>query len=209
MKAPPFYLLLLNGEIPRPELVLKFARASRGVFCADGGLRHAIALGLEPLAVIGDMDSRPRKLPAWKRTTYWCDFAEDRSDFEKALGFALQVGVKSLGVAGALGGRLDHALINLAVLERFSAKLELTLLDQGLGRLCGVGRYRLDARKGDTFSLLASGKAARISLSGAKYPLARASLPAGSGGLSNQATGPVTLTVHSGKVWALTGCRRT
>jgi thiamine pyrophosphokinase len=196
-----FHLLLLNGELAEPARVKKLARQARGVLCADGGVRHAAALGLEPMCVIGDMDSRPKKLPPWKNTTYWCDFDENRSDFEKALRFALGAGCESLVVAAALGGRLDHALVNVALFERYSRKLDLTLFDRGLGRIFPPGKYRLPFPKGRAFSLLAWPQAATVTLKGAAFPLSRHRLEPGSRGLSNKVTGPAALEVHSGRVW--------
>ena len=193
-------LVLLNGDLPDAALVRKAARGARGVLCADGGARHAVRLGIEPDYVVGDMDSLPKPLPRWKRTVFWCDFDEQRSDFEKTLSFARDLGCRRVLVAGALGGRTDHALVNLALIERHSRDLEIVLLERGTARLLGPGRYRLGLKRGATFSLLAAPRA-KVSLAGAKYPLKQAALEAGSRGLSNKAPGPASLTVHRGRLW--------
>ncbi|MEK7858750.1 MAG: thiamine diphosphokinase [Elusimicrobiota bacterium] len=197
-------LLLLNGALPDPRLVKRLAADCRGVLCADGGARHAAALGLEPDFIIGDMDSLPKPRPRWKKTVYWCDFDPDRSDFEKALGFALDIGCAQLFVAGALGGRLDHAMVNLALARSYSEKLEIVLVDRGTARLLKPGRYRLPLRRGDTLSLLAASDKTRLSATGLRFPLKKTPMAPGSRGLSNVARGPVSLTVHSGSVWAMT-----
>lgn len=193
-------LVLLGGEIPDPLLVRRAARLCRGILCADGGLRHALGLRLQPDFVVGDMDSLPRPLPRLKKAVFCCDFDQDRSDFEKALGLAGELGCRRVYVAGALGGRTDHALINLALIERLSPSLEIVLLDSRTARLLGPGTYRFTLARGAIFSLLAVPRA-RVSLSGAKYKLAKAVLEPGSRGLSNQAKGPVRLRVHRGRVW--------
>ena len=194
-------LVLLNGEIPEPALARRAARRCGAIICADGGLRHVRALGLRADFVVGDMDSLPRRLPRDSRTAYWCDFDEDRSDFEKALSFAADLGCSRVYVAGALGGRTDHALVNLGVVERHAAKLDLVLLDRGAARLLGPGRYRLALGRG-RFSLSARPRAL-VTLSGARYSLKRFTLTAGSRGLGNAARGDVTLTVHTGRVWLI------
>lgn len=193
-------LIVLNGPIGSPALVRKAARLSRGVICADGGLSRAVELGLKPDFVVGDMDSLPRPLPRLPKTTFWCDFDQDRSDFEKSLEFARRIGCDAAFVAGATGGALDHALVNAALLER-CAGLELTLLDRGVGRLLGPGRGTVALKKGERFSLIAASTGAVVSLSGARFALAKAKLAPGSRGLGNEAKGAIVLTIHAGRTW--------
>lgn len=201
MPADKAALILLNGEIADPALVRRAARRCRGIVCADGGLRHAAALKLRPDFVVGDMDSLPHPLPRQRGLVYWCDFDEDRSDFEKALGFAADLGCARAYVAGAMGGRVDHALVNLGVAERYSGPLDLVLLDCGAARLLGPGRHRLGFSRG-RFSLLAAPRAV-VTLSGARYELSRFTLVAGSRGLGNSARGNPLLTVHEGRLWLI------
>ena len=193
-------LILLNGDIPEGGAVRAWARRASRLICADGGARHAIRLRLKPDFVVGDMDSLPHPLPRWERTVYWCDFDEDLSDFEKALRFAKDIGCRRVFAAGVLGGRMDHALVNLALIERYSARLEIVLIDRGAARLLGPGRHRFSLRRGATFSVLAAPRAV-VTLAGARYPLKRIALEMGSRGLSNRAEGRVSLTVHRGRAW--------
>lgn len=200
-------LILVNGELGRAAEVKAAAKRARGILCCDGAARHAAALKLEPEFVVGDMDSIQRPLPRWKRTIYWCDFDADRSDFEKALELALDMGCERAYVAGALGGRLDHAMINLAVAERFHGAIDVILVGQGRAELLGPGRHVLAVPRGATFSLLAA-PAAIVTVKGAKYPLKKAALARGSRGLSNVATAKLALTVHEGRVWLFQPPRR-
>ena len=202
MRGERSCLLLLNGELRSPALVKKAARRARGVICCDGGARHAAELGLEPDFIVGDMDSLPRPLPSFKRVLYFCDFDVDRSDFEKGLELARELGCRKACVAGAVGGRLDHTLVNLALIERYSAALDIELLDGASARLLGPGRHALAVPRGRTFSLLAAPKAL-VTLSGARYALSRAGLVPGSRGLSNVSLGAPVLTVHEGRLWVL------
>jgi thiamine pyrophosphokinase len=201
MKRSRSFLLLLNGELREPAAVKALARRADAVICADGGARHAKTLGLIPDCVVGDMDSLPRPLPkAWRKTAFLCDFDENRSDLDKTLDFAESAGGKRVWIAGALGGGLDHELVNLAALEARGGGLELVVIGGGAARLLGPGRHVLDLKRGERFSLLAAPRA-RATLTGARYPLRGEILARGSRGLGNRAEGRVVLVVREGRVW--------
>lgn len=196
-------LLFLNGELRDPKAIKALSRRADALVCADGGARHAKALGLIPAVIVGDMDSLPRPTPkAWKNTAYLCDFDENRSDLDKSLDFVEQAGFSIVLLAGALGGGLDHELVNLAALEARKGRLEILIVGGGSARLLGPGRHALAVKRGARFSLLAAPRAV-ASLTGARYPLRREPLARGTRGLGNHATGRAVLTVHSGRVWLI------
>lgn len=171
------------------------------MLCADGGARHAARLGLEPGWVVGDMDSAPRvKRPkAWRRTSFINVPDQDSNDLSKCLVFARRLGFRRVYVSCVRGGRLDHELVNFTVLEA-ARGLDIVVVDGGEARLLGPGTHRPSLAAGRRFSLLAA-PAARVTLTGARYGLARELLRRGSRGLGNRSAGRVTLRVHSGRVW--------
>ncbi|MHB2027075.1 MAG: thiamine diphosphokinase [Elusimicrobiota bacterium] len=193
-------LIMLNGGVPRTDIARKAAGVCREIICADGAAALAQGLGLKPHFVIGDMDSLPRLGAHFSRTTFWCDFSDAKSDFQKCLDFARGRGFARVYIAGALGGRLDHSAVNLALAESAFPEFDVILIDRGAGRIFGPGRRRLAFHRGDVFSILPL-PAAELSLSGCRYPLARAILGRSSRGLSNAALGDVSLTVHRGRLW--------
>ena len=196
-------LLFLNGELENPAAVRRIARSGAAILCADGGVRHAAALGLTPRLILGDMDSLPRRLPHWKETVYLCDFDQNASDFEKSLRFAARRKVRKVWVAGIAGGRLDHLLVNLALLESYSAVLRLELAD-GSARILGPGRHVLPSKPGQRLTLMPAAPQAKVTATGLRYPLSGEVLGRNSRGLSNKAMGKsVRLRVHTGRLWVL------
>lgn len=194
-------LIILNGEIPDRTLVRRAAKTCREIICADGAVGRADALALRPDFIVGDMDSLPARVRTRRGTTFWCDFDANRSDFQKCLDFAKRRGFTQARVAGALGGRLDHAVVNLALAEQASMGLDVVLLDRGTGRLLGPGVHKARLAQGSVFSLLPLSRA-RVSLSGCAYPLRKVVLERSSRGLGNRAVGgTVVLSIHSGRLW--------
>lgn len=182
----------------------RFAREADIILCADGGARHAKTLGIVPDFVVGDMDSLPRPRPrSWANVVYWRDIDVNRSDLDKALDVAAQIGASRVFVAGALGGGLDHELVNLSVLERRGGEREMIVIGGGVARLLGPGRHALPLKKGERFSLL-SAPAARVTLTGARHGLKGERLLRGSRGLGNRSSGRTVLAVGQGRVWFVT-----
>lgn len=203
MKAGGAALLLLNGELRDADVVARLARRADLVLCADGGARHAKSLGIVPDVIVGDMDSWTGPAPkAWADTVVLRDTDEKRSDLDKALDEAARLGAARVYVAGALGGALDHELVNLALLEGRVPGPEVVLVGGGWARLLGPGRYRLRLARGERFSLLAAPRA-RVTLTGARHRLLRSRLVRGSRGLGNLSLGRTVLAVDQGRVWLM------
>jgi thiamine pyrophosphokinase len=174
------------------------------VIAADRGALTALALGLRPDVVVGDVDSLGRdeahRLAAAGIPFERVPAEKDETDTELALIVALRRGATAVAVLGALGGpRIDHALANIALLAHPAlAGRPTEILDERTRiRLLaaeshGPGRLDLPGRVGDTVSLIPVGGAARgVTTHGLAYPLAGDDLPAGPArGVSNVRIAP-------------------
>ena len=197
-------LLVLNGPRPSGKLLRAAAAGAGIVACADGGLKNALACGLSPRVVIGDMDSRPRRTRPIRELSYICDFDENRSDFEKSLDWLRAVGCRRVLISGVRGGRLDHEMVNWAVVRRWSRRLEIVVIDAGFAHHVGKGLRRFPGAKGRTVSLVADSGSTVVTTSGLRYPLKKERLPPGSRGLSNATTREsFSVQVHRGGVWVV------
>src|SRR5512145_700860 len=112
----PRCIILANGELPDLLAARSLLRPGDIILAADGGMRHAAALGVRPAAIIGDLDSAA---PDWKaRAEAGTDIVlypkdKDETDLELALAYAIEQGHQEIVIVGALGGRLDQTLGNL------------------------------------------------------------------------------------------------
>src|SRR5215216_3401107 len=50
-------VIFANGELPDLDKARSLLQSDDYIICADGGTRHAMALGVRPDIVIGDLDS--------------------------------------------------------------------------------------------------------------------------------------------------------
>src|SRR5512138_3140635 len=102
-------LLLIGGDPPPRNRVLSDHPRFDFICAADSGLLIAAAWGLEPDAIVGDMDSLPdrallSRYPAARILEL--PRAKDESDTEAGLRLCRAQGASEIIIAGGGGGRL-------------------------------------------------------------------------------------------------------
>ncbi len=191
----PRAILFANGDLPNPELARRLIRPGDILIAADGGARHAVALGLTPSVLIGDFDSLSSlELDQFTRAGTSLQRhppEKDETDLELALDYALQHGYSPILILGAYGGRLDHSLGILGLIAAPKCIEANVRLDDGQTEAFFISEQaEISGNPGDTVSLLAWGAPAEgIVTSGLQYPLKGESLsPYRTRGISNLMT---------------------
>ena len=85
------------------------------VICADGGIDRAKQVGITADFWIGDGDSREESLDVGEVVSLPRE--KDETDLFCAVLHALERGAKAIYIAAATGGRGDHFLANLSILD--------------------------------------------------------------------------------------------
>lgn len=205
-------VVVIGGGALSPR-ALAAVRADAVVIAADSGLDHAVAAGLRPAVLVGDLDSisASGRMWAYAHETEIDEYPADKdlTDTELAIERALGVpGVRQLLLVGGIDEsgerRIDHQLATLlalgapalAGLESVRAVVGFTAFS-----ILHPGRHcLLDVEPGQLFSLLAlHGPCTGVTLTGARWPLADATLRGTEArGVSNEATGDTEVSVGSG-----------
>lgn len=173
------------------------------VFCADGGYANAKAAGLEPDFLIGDWDSGEK--PALDVPCVTLPVEKDMTDLQAAMDEALSMGVTELLLCGCTGGRLDHTVSNLLLLEWLAERggQGMVVDEDNEVRLLTSGVCRLEDRPHYHYLSLVplDHKISGVTLKGTKYPLERAELSRGDTlSISNEPKNPVLeITIGSGR----------
>ena len=171
------------------------------VIAADRGYDSLMAYGVNPDLVVGDFDSlgevpnHPNviQLPAEK----------DDTDMVFALRQGLDLGYRRFVMLGGVGGRLEHTLGNLQLLDWLASQGAQSFLagEKTVATAVRNGTLTFPAAMSGYLSVLCnSGTARGVTLRGLKYPLERytmtGSFPLG---VSNQFLGqPASVSVEDG-----------
>lgn len=137
--------------------------------------------------------------------------AKDKTDTELALDYAVARGAREVELFGALGGRLDHLLANVALLTHARNRgVVMRVVDGDTTAFLAAARTAIPARRGDLVSLLpVSASVSGVTTAGLRYPLRKATLRRGSSlGVSNVATSGVpTVRVGRGQLCVVVTAR--
>ncbi len=203
-------LIIANGMLEEYGAWEKEIRRAGLVVAADGGARHARALGLAPQVVVGDGDSLDTETVRWLKehdiALLQHPRAKDETDLELALLYATAAGATEMLILAAWGGRPDQALANLQLLadERLAGRrVRLLGTDYEALVLRGGETLTLAAGVGDTVSLLPLGGEARgVRTAGLRWSLRGETLRFGPArGVSNVAVAPtVEVRLEEGRL---------
>lgn len=170
----------------------------------DKGALTLARNGKRMLLAIGDFDSVEESdlayIKEYSDTLIQLNPIKDDTDSEAAVMYAIENGYQKIHLYGGLGGRLDHAMINLRLVSRFPETVYL--YDQNnLIYSLAEGVHSIDKYDYTYISFFTEDEAT-ISLEGFKYPLDKQQL-------TNKDTYTTSneildrrgiVTVHTGKV---------
>ena len=198
-------LVIANGDPPSAAL-LDELREGALVVAADGGARSALALGVMPDIVTGDLDSIGDARDAIPPDRIRPNTDPNATDLEKAVALCLEEGCDAIDIIGAGGGRADHALANLSVLARFGRQARVRIVDERFAIELVDGEAEVDGEAGTVVSLVALGRCEGVTTSGLRWELHDHTLEFSAYGIHNEiAHTPARVSVRTGDLLLFRG----
>jgi thiamine pyrophosphokinase len=194
-------VIFANGELPNIEKARALLHAGDFIIAADGGTRHAFALGQMPNIVIGDLDSITKeergKVEEVGAEIIQHPQDKNETDLELAIQHALSLNPEQIIILAALGGRLDQTLGNIALLNSLQSFDRLSTtpskcnmqLDDGIEEVFFCrDKCAIHGTNRDIVSLIPwQGEVTGIVTTGLKWPLQNETLyPQKTRGISNE-----------------------
>ena len=191
-------IVIISGSAPLAEHVVDAIHDDAIILAADGALDMALAAGLEPGGLIGDLDSVTPEGLAWAEmhaTISRHPADKDLTDTELALEFAADMDPAHLTLIGG-GDRLDHTLAAIGALGAPNLT-SVPIIDgwwdgQHFDVIHGPTREELLLVPGSRLSVLAlHGRCTNVTLGATKWTLDGSDLaPVVGLGVSNRVIGP-------------------
>lgn len=202
------HIVVISGSAPLEPHVVNTIPDEAIVFAVDGGIDHALAAGLTPSRLIGDLDSVSPAGLVWagaKATISRHSADKDQTDTELALASAAEMHPERITLVGG-GNRLDHSITAIGALGHRGLML-IPQLDgwwngEHLDVLHGPGELQLTLPPTSTLSIVAlHGPCGGVSISGTRWALDSVDLaPLVGWGVSNEVGpgGAVSIRISAG-----------
>lgn len=169
--------IYVGGEI-FADGILEQKKGDDIVISADRGYLNAKKLGISVNFAVGDFDSMDKKEIEGAEIIE-VPKEKDFTDTQLAVDLAIEKGAEQIAIIGGLGGRLDHTLSNIGILEKlWSLGIRATITD-GKSRIRYI-RSTSELIPRTSFKYLsvlsADDSVKGVSIEGCKYPLKNARL---------------------------------
>lgn len=178
--------VFLNGSPDPPELLRRVAERADLVIAADGGAAHALAAGILPGLVVGDMDSLgdegTRRVESRGALLERHPVRKDKMDGHLAVAAAGERGATELTLVCATGGRTDalFALPHLLLAAERAGMRATTVSEWGAMFVVENASRAVEGETGESVSVFpVSGPARGVTLEGFEYLLRDATLEPG------------------------------
>ena len=180
-------VILADGDYPLHPAALAHLSGAGFIVCCDGSASKLESHGLEPAAIVGDMDSLSAALKEKYRDRLHPDSDQETNDLTKAVQWCSSAGFDSVVIVGATGLREDHTIGNISLLGEYCRFINAEIwTDTGVfSAYCGP--VTLESFPGQQISLFTADPQMEITSTGLRYPLNRLKLTSWWRGTLNEA----------------------
>ena len=164
-----------GGEI-FPQYISEKPDGEDIVIAADSGYNNAKKLGVTPEILIGDFDSI-KGHPDDVDEIIQLPCEKDVTDTQYAIEVAIKKGAREIVIICGTGGRFDHAISNMCILEGLYKKGIRATIVSGQNRIRYIkdtGFILIRDKNYKYFSILAADEKVKgVTIEGGKYPLSK------------------------------------
>lgn len=193
-------VIMANGSFPSNWLPLKLLAQAKTVIACDGAVKALHERGIQPNAIIGDLDSIPDLLREQYAERIYQVEDQEINDLTKSVLFARDKGYTDILILGATGLREDHTLGNISLLLDYAPlfnRVEM-ISDYGIFTpiLESTTFTSIPGQQVSLFSLYPEGE---VTTEGLRWPINQRRLTSWWQGTLNEASGEeFTITLSPG-----------
>lgn len=181
-------VVVANGSFPQTAGPLELLKSAPAIIACDGAVQNLHERGLEPTAIVGDLDSIPQEMLRLYADRIHTVEDQEINDLTKAVRFAHTTGYRKLLILGATGLREDHTLGNISLLMDYAPLFEQVEMLSDYGHFIPVQQTTtLPSTPGQQISIFSMYPCGEITTEGLRWPITRRRLTAWWQGSLNEA----------------------
>lgn len=171
MNSESYTVVVADGSFPQHEIPVSYLKNAERIVCCDGSVSSLVLAGMEPEAIVGDMDSIDEEFANRFADRLFRDDSQDTNDLTKAITWCNEMNYKNIVIIGATGKREDHTIGNISLLTEYAKSMNVIMVtDTGIFRPV-LKSTVMDSFKGQQISIFSIDPATGITSDGLKYPL--------------------------------------
>lgn len=164
-------IILADGNFPEHQMPLELLHNAKRIICCDGSVIKLLEAGLQPSAVVGDLDSLTDEISEGYGDILYADYDQETNDLTKAFKWCYERGYRKIAILGATGKREDHTLGNISLLAEYVRTAYIIMVtDTGIFTPYNAS-CRIDSFPGQQVSIFSVNPETKITSVGLKYKL--------------------------------------
>ena len=170
-------VILANGKFPEHQIPLRRLNEADVIVCCDGATANLIKFGLEPTAIVGDLDSLSEEIKAKYTDRLFHNPDQNTNDLTKATIWCEAKEYKNITILGATGLREDHTLGNIGLLTSYAKRgLNVEMVtDYGVFTpICRTTKFK--SFLGQAISVFSQNNETLVSTKNLEYPIKKGKL---------------------------------
>ncbi len=166
-------VIVADGTFPRHEIPLHYLKNAKRIICCDGSVQNLILAGMQPEAIIGDLDSLNDDLANRFADRIFLYESQETNDLTKAVSWCSEMGYKDIVIVGATGKREDHTIGNISLLAEYIKDMNVLMVtDTGILRPF-LTSTEISSFTGQQVSIFSIDPETEVTSTGLRYPLNR------------------------------------
>lgn len=165
-------VILANGRFPTHPVPLEVLKNASRIVCCDGSTSNLLKYGLEPTAIVGDLDSVTDELKVKFKNRLFFNPDQNTNDLTKAIHWCKEGGYKRISILAGTGMRDDHTLGNIGLLPSY-IKLGIDVdmvTDYGIFAPIQSGKM-INSFKGQQVSIFSFNNSTKLTTHNLKYSI--------------------------------------
>lgn len=164
-------VILADGSFPVHEIPLGYLRNARHIICCDGSAAGLLNAGIEPEAIVGDLDSLDGSIAERYPDRLFKDDNQETNDLTKAVKWCSSRGFDEIIILGASGKREDHTIGNISLLAEYSLFIKVRMITD-TGEIIPLTKSgTITSFPGQQVSVFAVDPFTKVTSEGLKYEL--------------------------------------
>ena len=172
-QSESYTVIVADGTFPQHEIPLGYLKNAKRIICCDGSAQNLLLTGMQPDAIVGDMDSLNDELANRFADRIYLYENQDTNDLTKAVSWCSDMGYKDIVIVGATGKREDHTLGNISLLAEYVRSVNVIMVTE-----TGILRPLLKSSAiscfaGQQVSIFSIDPETKVTSFGLRYPLSK------------------------------------